>query len=156
MAPGTRSPRRKRSKGPTPFPWMELDFDMQSVVISKVAPDNLVSLIVAIEFPGPLPPAGSSLSDSFRDQALALKFLTSEACEGSDIVASAGYFDFEARCAALWKRSPETLTASFHRDATAGYVRKASRDVARLAELGSFKRRCALLPTSGPIAPKQD
>lgn len=129
------------------FPWSEMSDDLRSVVVSKVHPEDLVNLIVAVTYPGRLPSCdGCPLDRAVWCEEQARKFLSCEACEGSAIVAAATLFDFEERCEALYGGAlPALPERSFHRDSFAGYERQLCRDVLRLAELGSFGRRCAML-----------
>lgn len=136
----------KRETQQGSFPWSDLDHDLRCVIISKVAPDDISSLVVAITFPWELHDGGSPFDDALWQDDYARKYLSSSACKNSDILAAAGLFDFEASCEKLYKGSAlGPPTGSFHRECFAGYTRTHHRDLMRLVELGSFKRRCKML-----------
>ena len=138
--------RNKREAKRAPFPWSDLDHALRCVVISKVDPEDLVSLIAAVTYPGSLPARESPLDDQVWRENHARRYLSRRDCEDSEIVGAARLFDFEKRCEGLYDEkgvgSPEE---SFHRDSLAGFARRPRRDMMRLAELGSIARRCRML-----------
>jgi hypothetical protein len=138
--------RNKREAKRAPFPWSDPDHALRCVVISKVDPEDLVSLIAAVTYPGSLPARESPLDDQVWRENHARRYLSRRDCEDSEIVGAARLFDFEKRCEGLYdEKGVGSPKESFHRDSLAGFARRPRRDMMRLAELGSIARRCRML-----------
>ena len=138
-----RSARKTKCGG---FPWSELNPELRSLVISRVHPEDMASLIVALTHPGNVTCEGRPLDHALWCEDRARRFFACGPSEGSDIVEAARMFDFETTCQVLYgDGDPRSAKRSFHRDSFAGYARRLDRDVMRVAELGSFKKRCGMI-----------